>query len=309
MHRAKDRLKVTEVDFDLNEHSSAFLKKALELSGTQWKEFAKTVLKLAMELTSKERTTKLDSAESGQFVNHVLDQLDGFVKRLKGKSTAVRFSPPALRAALSLYLRTPKGYDKLQESGLFVMPPSRRLRLIKSLWKVNSGQCLSIYERHADCREGYDSVEIGHLICDEMRLTSGIFYNCQSKEIVGFKDDLQDFEKQAQALMDDCELTFEPAKYVKQWKYRSTSSKTFLCEFFYNSGSLSGKTTLRQMLHVITACEMVGCQVHGICCDAGDSNASLYTLLRYRKTIPVKDMWLNENLVSFASPWDPTRKV
>jgi hypothetical protein len=65
---------------------------------------------------------------------------------------------------------------------------------------------------------------------------------------------------------------------------------------------------MEQLLRVIILCEMVSLQVIGICSDAGGSNTSLFRALRNDKSL-TETVWLDDHLVSFQNPIDPSRRV
>lgn len=53
------------------------------------------------------------------------------------------------------------------------------------------------------------------------------------------------------------------AKKVNQWLYRTVCNRTFLCEFFYNNGSLDGNELLNQLMNVLKNCKLKEGSNHG----------------------------------------------
>lgn len=103
--------------------------------------------------------------------------------------------------------------------------------------------------------------------------------------------------------------TSKPATYVNQWKFRSVYGRTFLLNFFFNGGSLSGDELLRQLTHQVHGgVELAGAKVLGVCLDAGGGNSRLCSLLRGGQKVG-DAAWVSAELVTFASPACPSRSV
>jgi hypothetical protein len=80
LDRAKEKLAKDETEFGLGEKTGEWLNEVLKLSIVDRKKFQRMLLNMAMELMSKTCTKKLNSTEAEDFTNHILEQLDGFVK-------------------------------------------------------------------------------------------------------------------------------------------------------------------------------------------------------------------------------------
>jgi hypothetical protein len=137
-----------------------------------------------------------------------------------------------------------------------------------------------------------------------MHLKAGLWWNSANHDLCGFEGDCKDFDGEVWDLL---QSSNRPAKKlataVNQYKFRSVTGKSFNCEYFYNPGSLSGRTTVKQCLSVIKMLEAINCRVHGIATDAGGSNAKLFRLLR--EGILGEQLWPIDDMVSFVHPCDP----
>jgi len=108
--------------------------------------------------------------------------------------------------------------------------------------KTSDGICPSIYQWFLDDTVSHipEQDRCGHLMCDEMQLKSGIYWNTYSHKLVGFASDLNELNltKEIQSLNnaiegknDDDMLTSEfpeslemgnaTAKKVNQWCFHS----------------------------------------------------------------------------------------
>lgn len=239
-----------------------------------------------------ETTVKLTASEITDFVESVVDNVIHKAKVMSGREKSIRFSAPLLRMALSLWTRSKKGYEELKETSQLILPCSRSMRRLQKKMRVKEGIHPPVYgwffDEHVSKKQ--PAVEHGHIIFDEMKLKSGIFWNTADHSLVGFAsqdnkvltidDDLQQLFRDDNieaARMDSVE---EPAVYVNQFRFRSIKNTIHNSEFFFNNGALTGDELLEQILHVITCYEMVGCRIHGILSDAGGVNARAFKLLR-----------------------------
>jgi hypothetical protein len=246
----------------------------------------------------------------------VLSEIDNFALKLSNKAKQVRFSPAVLRLAMNLYNKSPTAYQEFKEQYIFSLPSESTLLKVRGANKVEEGFNPIIYCRYqerreearaGDQRDGANG-EDGHIGCDEMHLKAGIWWNTSNHDILGFEGDCKNFDDEVTTLISD--MKRPPKKLavsVNQFKYRSTFGKTQNLDFFYNSGSLSGKDIAKQVFHVIKSLEAIDCRVHGFASDAGGNNAKLYALLRGHLT--EEGLWEDPDLVSFLNPVDPTRRV
>ncbi len=189
---------------------------------------------------------------------------------------------------------------------------------------TKDGICPRIYQwffdekiRHLPAKE-----RIGQLMCDEMHLKAGVYWNTKSHRIVGFASDsmelnlceeMKSLEKAIDANGNLCdknefEKSDKNAKKVNQWRFRSVKGIVHNGEYFYNSGSLSGDELIWQFIHVVCCYESVGVQIFGFESDAGGQNARLLHYLRCGKALG-EESWLTENDVLIANPADPSRQI
>jgi len=142
------------------------------------------------------------------------------------------------------------------------------------------------------------------------KLQKDVVINVKNGKIEGFSKDFVDMKKLMNNLIDGERIDSftNPATHVNQWRYRSTDGRSYNCEFWFNYGSLTGDTLLRQFNQVVMHCESVGSIVLGMVCDAGGNNARLFKLLRGREVLN-EGAWLDEEMVRTENPYDPTRYI
>jgi hypothetical protein len=262
---------------------------------------------------------KIPESDIEDFVDHVVDEISNFGKAVvEGQKTQVRFLPRMLRLAMSLWMRSKSGYDDLREQSVAIMPSASLLKKIQQGMRVNEGHCAKIYGWfHDSYVSKCDKVVHGHLMCDEMKLKSDIYWNCSNHAMVGLaasrdgvdkllvEDELMALFSDVFASSSDANdtkdlptkaklnehynrqelLSYKPATYVNLWRLRTTTNVTQSCEFFFNTGSLSGDELLRQFMRVAGHYEMIGVQILGLLCDAAGQNARLFHLLRGGATV------------------------
>jgi len=146
-----------------------------------------------IEEEKKEILSEEECEECKTMATALLQQIQANSNKIAKKEKSVRFSPKILRVALSLYTHSKVGYEELRNSSIEVMPSASTLACIKSKMKTSDGTFPKMYQwfyddtichiPNADCA--------GHIMCDEMHLKSGIYWNTASKKIVGFASNSQ----------------------------------------------------------------------------------------------------------------------
>ena len=80
-------------------------------------------------------------------------------------------------------------------------------------------------------------------------------------------------------------------------------------DFFFNDGSLTGDTLLRQFDHVTLCCESIGSMVCGLVMDAGGNNAKFASRLRNGKTFSDEATWIEEEMCNTKNIFDPEQQI
>ena len=174
----------------------------------------------------------------------------------------------------------PSSYERDRGDLIVVIPSADRLSKIKQQQDVREGTCISIYEEQIITRRS--ELELGEIMCDEMKIKENILYNVSNKKVAGLTEDFVCRKKIMKNMLDDNDVDIfcHPATYVNQWRYGSVKGRSFNCEFWYNSGSLTGNALLDQFNRVVMSCGAVGSMILGFVTDAGGNNARLMKLPR-----------------------------
>ena len=104
----------------------------------------------------------------------------------------------------------------------------------------------------------------------------------------------------------------KPAVYVNQWRcvsIRAGKPEGWMCGFFFNDGSLTGDTILRQFDHVVMCCESINARIYGVVLDAGGGNSKFASRLRGNKRFSSTTTWLLEQLCFTYNIYDPHRRI
>jgi len=195
--------------------------------------------------------------------------------------------------------------------------------------QTSDGICPTIYQWFFDDTIQHipESDRAGHIMCDELQLKSGIYWNMLSHKLVGFASDKSEMNlaKEIKAINNavheetdaDCnsaqssdsfDLNNANAKKVNQWRFRSIKGIIHNAKYFFNSGSLTGDELLRQFTHVVSCYESIGVRILGCVCDAGGQNSRLFHYLCC--STPIDDnAWLSNNCVLVTNPAIPSRKI
>ena len=125
-------------------------------------------------------------------------------KAAKLKSTkSMRWHPVMIRWCISLYLKSPGGYDSLRSSGFLVLPTRKTLDKFVSFTESKTGINPDVLEHMmSTLPKDVETYNIG-VIHDEMNIKSGIAYSKHTGKIIGFTDfgevnnEIQEFEMRA----------------------------------------------------------------------------------------------------------------
>ena len=155
-----------------------------------------------------------------EFAEHITQNIANFTKTLNSKherSTEVRFSPKMIRITLSLYCKSPSGYKDLAESSFEIFPSESLLRKMKSKINHKDGYNPRIYGDFLDdlliakhgSSDSNDCLRKGHIMCDEIKLKSGIYWNCKTHSIMGFASDTlvtMDLRNELKSIFNEIEM-------------------------------------------------------------------------------------------------------
>ena len=109
-----------------------------------------------------------------------------------------------------------------------------------------------------------------------MKLKHGVLWNSQTGKASGLAKDMLDLSSVLKRLLSEEGDEVKPAGSVNVWKcivFGETKLEGWTVGFFFNDGSLTGDTLLRQFDYVTLLVESVNVRVHGLCMDAGGNNA------------------------------------
>jgi hypothetical protein len=246
-----------------------------------------------------------------ELATHLLEQITNMSRNLYGKKKQQRYSPLSMQVAYAMWSRSSAAYREMRELSQQMMPCERRLRDAKQQNKVRDGEDVKAYQLRAAAR-GIESSEYGYLMCDEMKLKHGVLWNSMTGEAVGLADDMLDLSSVLKRLMSEEGDAVKPAVYVNQWRYISiTADKTegWMCGFFFNDGSLTGDTILRQFDYVTLCCESIGAFVYGLVMDAGGNNAKFASRLHDDLKYSEEAEWIDEEFCYTKNIWDPNRRI
>ena len=126
----------------------------------------------------------------------------------------------------------------------------------------------------------YQTTQVaGHLIVDEMKLKSGVFFHTKSHEVTGFatEGDGISLDEEIKHLFAEsknkkAENTKDVTSHVNQWRFRTYKNKVRNLEFYFNEGNTSRSEILRQLLHIVMCMSLIDVNVTGVSLDAGGNN-------------------------------------
>jgi hypothetical protein len=163
---------------------------------------------------------------------------------------------------------------------------------------TESGHCLRVWQKVFERTNG--EKVIVQSATDEMKLYGGVYFNCQSCEIIGIEDESDHISG---SLINPSEITLQkPAAYVSQWMIRDmfSSSIMFITEHYMVNKGCSGMQLLSQyvwQVFKLTTMNIIDC---GLMKDGGGGNQSLDRILTGMSRTP-SDPWFDAEFVTFMN--------
>ena len=267
-------------------------------------------------------------------------------KKISGKKKSIKFDSRMMRTALVTFLEDGrKGLNKLRERSIKCVPSLRTVQREYAHIRVGESwhcplYCAMFYDVLADIGALEDRTTPVQLMFDEIKLKCGIWFNCTTNEIYGLTPTKNatslNFAEEIEAMAEECitednespnvgpidnlddvcvNLDDEETSYVgaaskaNVFRARTGKNQSWNIAYFLNCGSLDGDTIVKQILHVITCCEMAGLSVQGFVSDAGPNNVRAFTLITRGKCLKLCKGLLKKDSVSFRNPLTPEELI
>ena len=140
----------------------------------------------------------------------------------------------------------------------------------------------------------------------------GVLWNSQTGKLTGLARDMLDLNSVLKMLLSEKGDKPKPAVYVNCWKvsiFTENGMEGRMVGFFFNDGSLTANTLLRQYNYVIICLKSINVHIFGKCHDAGGGNSRLTLLLRDLQRLKEDAVWLDDQLCYTQNVFDPTRRI
>lgn len=277
--------------------------------------------------------------ERRETVSFLVGQIKTLSSKLRGDEKQQRFSPTTLKVAMALYLRSPKAYE---EAGrVSPLPSVSTILKRKQAMRCEDGVSAKLFIMARDRNQGRAC--LGLVVVDEMKIEDGILFNSSNHSIAGFTEEALDLETLTTEMIHrKVDVPGPPAAtttttnipsaatanalagsaatngasslvhYVNQFMFRSAEAggPTFPVSYFFDKSPVSGAVMMQQLVSVIRGCELCSFHIHGICCDAGGGNASLFALARAAGPTKRSDeALLPDDFVSMMHPLFPNQRI
>ena len=263
-------------------------------------------------------------------------------KKIMGKDKTIRFDSRMIRTALICFLEDGrKGLKKLKSDSIECVPSLRTIqREYSSMSHGEHSHCPShcamfadILEANGYMKEGTPTVQV---LFDEIKLKCGIWFNCTTNDIYGLtpsghatslnfaeevvslftesitEDNLLPDDNTNNIAMSSSNLSTEndssymsAASYANVFRVRTEKNHAWNVAYFLNDGTLDGDALIKQILYVITCCELAGLQVQSLVSDAGGNNFRAFSLLTKALITKLMRGFMEMEGVSFINPLRP----
>ena len=257
---------------------------------------------------------KFEQEDAGALVNFMREQMSNQVKVLCGKKNAVSFSVDTYQWTNALCSSSKSRYRHMQSSAPFIIPSVSSQEKVKTENRVPDGRNTKVYETHGTAMlVQMVNTSYSYIMTDEVQIKNGVKWHSFTGKLIGIENDMLDLSSSLHRLLSEDGGEVQPAKKANQWlviTFGVDGYESWVAEFFFNNGSLTGDTIFNQFLGVVLKCEAIGCQVLGCVMDAGGSNARFVECYqRHLKPMPRVASWLDDDEFYIKNPHDPSRRL
>jgi hypothetical protein len=188
------------------------------------------VIKELVGLSAGEDCDTINEEEASGFAAYLITEIDNKGKQLSGKPNQVEFTPAIYQTAVVLYLRSKVGNKDQRKLSPLVMPSTSTMDRLLRETRLNEGYSPKIYGNFFDEFVARSSPVIGHLVFDEIKLKTGVFWRTSDHTVCGFASSnqnstirsvLSDMVQNGDDSSETFHDTSAPAVYVNQWRFRS----------------------------------------------------------------------------------------
>lgn len=190
---AESKLKLSDCNTTFRESITEAFGAIATMSTAQKADAKKHIVQelMSLSMTSDDVNKRLNDTEAERFADYTISQIKNKAKVIEGKPNQVEFTPDLLRSSVVLYGRSKIGYKEQRKLSPLVLPSPSKLNKIMRQTRVNEGSNKRLYGHFFDKYVSVDSVNhggcvAGHLIFDEMKLKTGVFWRTTDHKACGF---------------------------------------------------------------------------------------------------------------------------
>ena len=235
MNRLIDKYHKNMEDFEMEFKEEGvvykYLNKVFEHMNENRGKFTTVIMESVMRvLSTSQKSTEVD--EIKEFSHFISGQILNTSIKLDNNQTNCRYSPEFLRLAIAIWSRSKTASNYLRETSLLMLPSPRQLSNYKKKGRVKNGYNPALYSRfHDEFVTQQTETVYGHLLMDEMKLKSGVYFNSSSLEVCGFESEgggiqidsairnILKKKRSEKKESDESDKDLKIVSYVNQWRF------------------------------------------------------------------------------------------
>ena len=251
------------------------------------KEVLYELLEHGLKNEKKKNQYEFERKDVDDIVDFIQEQIHNEVKCLSGKEKQVTFGTLSWQIAHYLCARSQSNYRMHKKISPLHYPLMSSIQKAYAENKVSDGRGTQVYENRLATKVANEQyTEYCYAMCDEVDTKEGVKYHSSTGATPGLENDMLDVSSALHRLLLNDHGKVEKAQKANQWLILTFGTKKFQSwkgKFFFNNGSLTGKTLLNQFINIILSCKAIVSQVLGLVLDAGGNNSNFISMLRDTK--------------------------
>ena len=191
----------------------------------------------------------------------------------------LRWHPTIIRWAIAVHSKSPAAYKLIKDSGFMILPAIGTLHRYTHYTEAKTGVHCEVIQQMIEDRNITDDYQRNvTLVCDEMKLKSGLAYSSSTGHLLGFVDvrdinnEFRVFERRIK------EDTAELARHAFMIMVRGIFSSVQQAVAFFPTIALRSGEIYDCVMKTVLKVETAGLRVHAVVSDGASCNRKFYKM-------------------------------
>ncbi|XP_041476452.1 uncharacterized protein LOC121424753 isoform X2 [Lytechinus variegatus] len=191
---------------------------------------------------------------------------------------SIRWHPSIIRWAIAIHSKSPASYKLIKDSGLLMLPAVGTLHKYTHYTDAKTGVHQDVIDQFVSgIKFSNDSQRNVSLLCDEMKIHSGVVYSASTGSLLGFVD-VGSINNELRAFENKMESNNELASHAFMIMVRCIFLSHKQAVALFPTSSLRSGDLYDCILQTVSAVETAGLKVRAIVSDGATCNRKFYKL-------------------------------